>query len=92
MRQARSRRSGSCSEEAWHSATATSWSGSQAVADLEGRGYVERTPSAGDRRVREVVLTDRGVAAVEAGRRHRAALDALGADPAIRGRRVRPPR
>ena len=89
---------------------------SKAVADLERRGYVERVAGAEDARVRNVSLTERGRAAIEAGRRHRGALEAelasrlgprraeaarrllaeisaeLGADAAVRGRRVRPPR
>lgn len=94
----------------------TQQAASKAVADLERRGYVERVAGAEDARVRSVSLTDRGRAAIEAGRRHRAALEdelaerlgprrveaarrllaeageALGADAAVRGRRVRPPR
>ena len=93
----------------------TQQAASKAVADLERRGYVERVAGAEDARVRSVSLTDRGRAAIEAGRRHRAALEAelaerlgprrveaarrllaeageaLGADAAVRGRRVRPP-
>ena len=41
---------------------------SKAVADLERRGYVERVTGAEDGRVRHVSLTDRGRAAIEAGR------------------------
>jgi DNA-binding MarR family transcriptional regulator len=94
----------------------TQQAASKAVADLERRGYVERVPGADDARVRHVSLTGRGRAAIEAGRRHRAALEAelagslgprrveaarrllgevaagLGAETAVRGRRVRPPR
>jgi DNA-binding MarR family transcriptional regulator len=94
----------------------TQQAASKAVADLERRGYVERVAGAEDARVRNVSLTDRGRAAIEAGRRHRGALEAeladrlgprradaarrllgeiaaeLGADAAVRGRRVRPPR
>jgi DNA-binding MarR family transcriptional regulator len=94
----------------------TQQAASKAVADLERRGYVERVAGAEDARVRSVSLTARGRAAIEAGRRHRAALEAelaerlgprrvesarrlladvggaLGADAAVRGRRVRPPR
>jgi DNA-binding MarR family transcriptional regulator len=89
---------------------------SKSVADLERRGYVARTPDPDDARARHVALTERGDAAIEGGRRHRAAIDAelaerlgprrvegarrllldvirdLGADTAVRGRRVRPPR
>ena len=88
----------------------------KAVADLERRGYVERVAGADDARVRNVSLTERDRAAIEAGRHHRAALATelagklgprraeaarrvlaeiaaeLGADAAVRGRRVRPPR
>ena len=88
---------------------------SKAVADLERRGYVARTPDPDDARARRVALTERGEAAIAGGRRHRAAIEAeladrlgarrvegarrllvdvirdLGADVAIRGRRVRPP-
>jgi DNA-binding MarR family transcriptional regulator len=94
----------------------TQQAASKAVADLERRGYVQRSASEDDARVRSVRLTERGRAAIEAGRRHRAALErelagrlgprrvegarrvlaeagaALGADAAVRGRRVRPPR
>lgn len=94
----------------------TQQAASKAVADLQRRGYVERVTAAEDGRVRNVSLTDRGRAAIEAGRRHRAALEAelagtlgprraeaarrvlseiateLGAESAVRGRRVRPPR
>jgi DNA-binding MarR family transcriptional regulator len=88
---------------------------SKSVADLERRGYVARSPDPDDARARRVTLTARGEAAIEGGRRHRAAIDAelgdrlgprrveaarrvlvdvvrdLGADAAVRGRRVRPP-
>ena len=94
----------------------TQQAASKAVVDLERRGYVERVAGAEDARVRNVSLTERGRAAIEAGRRHRTALEAelaarlgprraeaarkllaeisadLGADAAVRGRRVRPPR
>jgi DNA-binding MarR family transcriptional regulator len=94
----------------------TQQAASKAVADLERRGYVERVAGENDGRVRKVSLTERGRAAIEAGRRHRAALEAelagtlgprrveaarrlladaaaaLGAEAAVRGRRVRPPR
>src|SRR3712207_2346212 len=43
---------------------------SKAVADLERRGYVERAADERDARVRTVRLTERGHAAIEAGRRH----------------------
>ena len=52
----------------------TQQAASKAVADLERRGYVERVTGAADGRVRHVSLTKRGRAAIEAGRRHRAAL------------------
>ncbi len=52
----------------------TQQAASKAVADLERRGYVERVTGAADGRVRHVSLTERGRAAIEAGRRHRAAL------------------
>jgi DNA-binding MarR family transcriptional regulator len=93
----------------------TQQAASKSVADLERRGYVERTADPDDRRARLVALTARGDAAIAGARRHRAALtgelaeqlgsrraesarrllldvvDALGAEPAVRGRRVRPP-
>ena len=47
---------------------------SKSVADLERRGYVHRSYDPADARARLVELTDRGVAAIEGGRRHRAAL------------------
>ena len=53
----------------------TQQAASKAVADLARRGYVERVAGAEDARVRSVSLTDRGHAAIEAGRRHRAALE-----------------
>jgi DNA-binding MarR family transcriptional regulator len=94
----------------------TQQAASKAVADLERRGYVARERDPRDARARLVALTPRGEAAIEAGRRHRAALGAelaerlgprrtesarrvlvkavelLGAAPAVRRRRVRPPR
>jgi DNA-binding MarR family transcriptional regulator len=56
---------------------------SKSVADLERRGYVLRSPSVVDARVREVSLTARGAKAIDVGRRSRAAVrkeldDALG--------------
>jgi DNA-binding MarR family transcriptional regulator len=48
---------------------------SKAVADLERRGYVERGADPDDARVRRVALSERGRAAIEAGRRHRAAIE-----------------
>ena len=47
---------------------------SKAVVDLERRGHVERLADPTDARVRLVGLTASGTAAVEAGRRSRAAL------------------
>jgi DNA-binding MarR family transcriptional regulator len=94
----------------------TQQAASKSVADLERRGYVERSEDPADARVRLVGLTERGWAAIEGARRHRAALVAelgerigprrmeaanrlledvvadLGADAAVRGRRVRAPR
>lgn len=49
---------------------------SKAVADLERRGYVRREADPADGRARRVALTARGEHAIEAGRRHRAALEA----------------
>jgi DNA-binding MarR family transcriptional regulator len=49
---------------------------SKSVADLERRGYVTRSRDPGDARARRVALTERGEAAIEGGRRHRAALAA----------------
>ena len=54
----------------------TQQAASKAVADLERRGYVARRADPADARARLVGLTERGEAAIEAGRRHRAALEA----------------
>src|SRR6476660_4988772 len=54
----------------------TQQAASKAVADLERRHSVVRAADAGDARVRRVELTARGAAAIEAVRRHRAALEA----------------
>jgi DNA-binding MarR family transcriptional regulator len=94
----------------------TQQAASKSVADLERRGYVSRVRDPADARVRLVGLTERGQAAIEGARRHRAALVGelaerlgprrvaaagrllddvvaeLGADVAVRGRRVRAPR
>jgi len=94
----------------------TQQAASKSVADLERRGYVERTPDPDDARARLVGLTERGRAVIAAAREQRAALGTelaerlgerrveaarrllldvvagLGGEPAIRGRRVRPPR
>ena len=53
----------------------TQQAASKAVADLERRGYVARRRDPADARARLVELTARGEAAIEAGRRHRAALE-----------------
>jgi DNA-binding MarR family transcriptional regulator len=58
----------------------TQQAASKAVADLERRGYVRREADPGDRRARQVALTERGDAAIAAGRRHRAAVGAELAD------------
>jgi DNA-binding MarR family transcriptional regulator len=47
---------------------------SKSVADLERRGHVRRSHDPADARARLVALTERGVAAVEGGRHHRAAV------------------
>jgi len=94
----------------------TQQAASKSVADLERRGYVERTPDPDDARARLVGLIERGRAVIAAAREERAALGTelaerlgerrveaarrllldvvagLGGEPAIRGRRVRPPR
>jgi len=54
----------------------TQQAASKAVVDLERRGYVRREADPDDGRARRVALTDRGEAAIEAGRRHRAAVEA----------------
>jgi DNA-binding MarR family transcriptional regulator len=63
----------------------TSQAVSKMVRELEGLGYVERIVGAGDARVRLVGLTERGRAAVQAGRDVRARVNrelgaALGAE------------
>jgi DNA-binding MarR family transcriptional regulator len=47
---------------------------SKSVADLERRGYVERTPDPDDARARLVGLTERGQGVIAAAREQRAAL------------------
>ncbi len=54
----------------------TSQAVSKSVRELEGLGYVGRSPDAADGRVRRVALTDRGQAVLEAGRAIRAELNA----------------
>ena len=54
----------------------TQQAASKAVVDLERRGYVRREADPDDGRARRVALTDRGDAAIDAGRRHRAAVEA----------------
>ena len=49
---------------------------SKSVADLERRGYVGREADPSDGRTRRAALTERGDAAIAAGRRHRAAVAA----------------
>ena len=49
---------------------------SKSVADLERRGYVRREADPADGRTRRAALTARGEAAIAAGRRHRAAVEA----------------
>lgn len=63
----------------------TSQAISKAARELEGLGYLERTPDPADARIRRLALSERGRAAVEAGRSARAALnrelaDALGVE------------
>jgi DNA-binding MarR family transcriptional regulator len=94
----------------------TQQAASKSVADLERRGYVERTADPDDARARLVSLTARGKAVIRAGRDQRAAVTGelaerlgprrveaarrllldvvadLGAEEAVRGRRVRTPR
>jgi DNA-binding MarR family transcriptional regulator len=94
----------------------TQQAASKSVADLERRGYVERTADPDDARARLVSLTARGEAVIRAGRDQRAAVTGelaerlgprrgeaarrllldvvadLGAEEAVRGRRVRTPR
>jgi DNA-binding MarR family transcriptional regulator len=53
----------------------TQQAASKAVTDLERRGYVRREADPDDGRARRVALTERGDAAIESGRRHRAALE-----------------
>jgi DNA-binding MarR family transcriptional regulator len=54
----------------------TQQAASKAVVDLERRGYVRRDADPDDGRARQVALTGRGEAAIAAGRRHRAAVEA----------------
>ncbi|WP_308258116.1 MarR family winged helix-turn-helix transcriptional regulator, partial [Pseudonocardia lacus] len=54
----------------------TQQAASKAVADLQRRDLLVRRPSDTDGRARLLHLTERGRAAVAAGRRHRAELDA----------------
>lgn len=54
----------------------TSQAISKAARELEALGYVERTPSPADARVRLLALSQRGRAVVEAGRAGRAAVNA----------------
>ena len=94
----------------------TQQAASKSVADLERRGYVERTADPDDARARLVSLTARGEAVIGAARDQRAAVTGelaerlgprrveaarrllldvvadLGAEEAVRGRRVRAPR
>jgi DNA-binding MarR family transcriptional regulator len=94
----------------------TQQAASKSVADLQRRGYVERTADPDDARARLVSLTARGVAVIGAARDQRAAVTGelaerlgprrveaarrllldvvadLGAEEAVRGRRVRAPR
>jgi DNA-binding MarR family transcriptional regulator len=53
----------------------TQQAASKSAADLERRGYVARTADPADARARLVALTDRGRAAIEGARRHRAAIE-----------------
>ena len=52
----------------------TQQAASKTVADLERRGYVARMPDPSDARARLVVLTPQAQDAIEAARRHRAAV------------------
>jgi len=66
---------------------------SKSVADLERRGYVRREADPADGRTRRAALTARGEAAIAAGRRHRAAVEAelaerLGAERVEASRRA----
>ena len=66
---------------------------SKHVAELEALGYAERVADASDQRVRRVRMTAAGRAALEAGRRARAELEAQliavhGADDVATARRV----
>jgi DNA-binding MarR family transcriptional regulator len=66
---------------------------SKSVADLERRGYVRREADPADGRTRRAALTARGEAAIAAGRRHRAAVEAelaerLGAERVEAARRT----
>ena len=54
----------------------TQQAASKAVVDLERRDYVRREADPDDGRARRVALTGRGEAAIDAGRRHRAAVEA----------------
>ena len=63
----------------------TSQAISKAARELEALGYLERVPDPGDARVRRLALSERGRAAVEAGRSardelNRALADALGVE------------
>jgi DNA-binding MarR family transcriptional regulator len=66
----------------------TQQAASKAAAELERLGYVERVPAAGDARVRRLSLSDRGRAAVAAGRAARAEV-AAGLEAALGPRRAR---
>jgi DNA-binding MarR family transcriptional regulator len=71
----------------------TQQAASKAVADLQRRGLLERRASDTDARVRLLHLSERGAAAVAAGRAHRDALEAelaraLGADRVAAAKRL----